>query len=65
MEGLRQPNIVSTMGQLGVLIDFQVASRQFNLECVWRAKIRKLALREQPTSSISRQSSLVKYQQEI
>ena len=42
-EGLRKPDIVATMGPLGLVIDAQIAGEQSDLERARTAKIRKYA----------------------
>ena len=42
-EGLRKPDIVATMGTLGLVIETQIVSEQSDLERVRTAKIRKYA----------------------
>ena len=42
-EGLRMPDIVATMGTLGLVIDAQIVGEQYDLERARTAKIRKHA----------------------
>ena len=42
-EGLRKPDIVATMGTLGLVIDAQIVGEQSDLERARTAKIRKYA----------------------
>ena len=59
-EGLRRPDIVATMGILGLVIDAQIVGEQSDLERARTAKIRKYTDNpdiEQPTSVTYRSSS--------
>ena len=66
-EGLRKPDIVATLGTLGLVIDAQIVGEQSDLERARTVKIRKYADNpdierasvrlEQPTSVIYRSSS--------